>query len=105
MQGNYDTGCCLRDEEFHRRCICDHISDQVYCRSLCSNDPGCKGYAMLDNAKDSCQLATTSACSVSCSKEGDDADIGPIDPDAKCGNGSWNGGCFIKRGIAGQDTF
>jgi hypothetical protein len=106
MQANVDTGCCVSNEVYHRRCICGDISDVAHCQSLCSSDAGCKGYAMLESLRGgiSCQLATTSECPVSCSIDRfTDANIGPIDPNAECYIGHWNGGCFIKKGILLQE--
>ena len=99
MQANVDTGCCLSDGSWHRRCLCDDITDSAYCQSLCSSDSGCKGFAMLDSWSNYCQLATTSACPVGCRGPLSETNIGPIDPNAECYVGKWNGGCFIKIGI------
>ena len=103
MQANVDAGCCVSNSVFHRKCMCDGFLSPVQCQSLCSNDPGCKGYVMLKRKLtlgDPCHLATTSCCPVSCRAPESVANIGPIDPNSTCGNGNrWNGGCLIKRGI------
>ena len=56
---------------------------------------------LLDDysSPDYCHLATTSAWPVRCRGPGSQTNIGPINPNAECYVGNWNGGCFIKRGI------
>jgi len=106
VQANVESGCCVSNElnMYHRRCICDEsgLLTPTQCQSLCSNDPGCKGYVMLErNAGDPCQLATTSSCPSVCRGPYYEENIGPIDSNANC-DGSlddWNGGCLIKTGI------
>ena len=100
MQANVESGCCVSNTAFHRRCPCDNILDQTQCESLCSNDSGCKGYVMLESSPRFCQLATTSLCPINCSDPYDLDNIGSIDPNGNCGYSSdWNGGCWIKKGI------
>ena len=107
VQANVESGCLVSNDNFHRKCACDEVSDSGFlsrdqCQSLCSNDPGCKGYVMLTvNRGNQCQLATDSSCPVSCRGPYQESNIGPIDPNAKYlhGNYNWNGGCLIKRGI------
>jgi hypothetical protein len=45
---------------------------------------------------DTCQLATTSACPDGCRGPYNEINIRPIDPNADCYNGQWNGGCLIN---------
>ena len=114
MQANVESGCCVSNQWRHRRCICDRLSDSGYltpeqCQSLCSNDPGCKGYVMWnDGHGHGCHLATTSSCPASCRGPYDKEHIEKINPNADCdGVGIawvWNGGCLIKRNLLLNST-
>ena len=68
------------------------------CEDWCSEDSGCKGYA-IHNSTGKCQLATISSCRFGCLGPYNDEHKGQIDPKAVCnGEGDWNGGCMIKSG-------
>lgn len=99
-KAKFDAGCCDSKGNFHRRCICPKISEDIACRSLCSNDPFCKGYAVLQ--KQSCQLATTtSKCPSGCNGPHQNSNVQKLDLNSRCLVGKdWNGGCFIKGNLS-----
>ena len=97
-QANVDGGCCVSDDTFHRRCLCDDVRDLNQCKELCAQDTGCKGYVMLERNPDYCQLATTSDCPNNCRGPYDINNIQDLDRSASCYNGQWNGGCYIRTG-------
>jgi hypothetical protein len=103
QKANFDIGCCVSNSKFHVRCICAGIvseSVQSKCRSLCSGDSACKGYATTVNGKHGfCYLATTSSCPPGFDGPYAETNIGQLDPNGTCGNDrEWNGGCMIKSG-------
>ena len=55
---------------------------------------------MLDRSPDKCQLATSSRCPENCLGPHDTDNIQNLDPNAACGVGQWNGGCYIKKGYS-----
>ena len=73
--------------------------NQDQCKSLCTSDSGCKGYAIAMNGK--CQLATTSECPYSHPFAGpyDAENVGALDIAATCLVGNWDIACMIKEGI------
>ena len=106
-QTNVDSGCCVSNGTFHRRCECNNVPD-VSCRSLCSNDTGCKGYVMFGLIDPSqCQIATISTCPDVCYGPVLLTNVEKLDPKAVCtgGHEDWNGGCFIKAGISQYNPY
>ena len=106
QKANFDIGCCVSNSKFHRRCSYEGIvseSVQSKCRSLCSGDSACKGYAT--SGKRFCQLATTSSCPSGFDGPYDEINIGQLDPNGTCRNDmEWNGGCRIKSGTCWIQT-
>ena len=106
LQAKFKSGCCSSNNKLHRRCACNSVNDKELCEIFCTYDTGCKGYAMRgDSTLSYCQLATNSSkCpEVDVGPTGCDirseSNIEPLDINAKCEIGHWNGGCMIKKGI------
>ena len=106
-------GCCFQgalgeaaqnpDDNYHRSCICPTATNMSECKSLCSQDQGCKGYTQHSNSL-SCVLATTSLCPSSCHGPYKKDNIGLLDmAPSNCAQGEFNGGCYIKEN--GNSTF
>ena len=89
--------CCIAPRQFHRRC---HIRDEdvSVCRTLCNEDPGCKGYVEKTSKSHGCQIATTSDCPAG-SKKVNAGNVGDLDANVNCFSFASYGyvGCFIKQ--------
>ena len=97
VPANVERGCCVSNTQYHRKCQCDDIFDQIQCQSLCSSDNGCRGYALYSY----CQFATTSSCPAVCRGPYDVTNTGKIDPNGDCSSSNvpWLVGCQIKTGM------
>jgi len=104
-QANYDDACCIDSKEgegYHKRCICDDISERNQCEELCSADTLCKGYVLLVRDPVECQLATdVDDCPPDCRGPYDTWNVATLDPDGQCAvpGDDWAGGCYIKQGF------
>ena len=98
----YDHACCV-ELGSHSKCHCDSIHDNSSCRSICSDDIGCRGYVMHDDPsnKTYCQIAiifSDSICPSGCRGPDHSENIHPTKPNAKCGTEeNWDGGCKIQE--------
>ena len=92
-------GCCVSDNLFHVRCVCNSITIVSECESLCTEDGKCKGYVM-ETSGPKCHLATTSSsCQYGCKGPSYNTVASltkQLDPRAKCSEENFDG-CFIKR--------
>ena len=83
---------------FHERCFCDSVSP-TDCRSICDDDPLCKGYVKRKEASQ-CQVATTSPCQPGC-KKANVGNVGDLIIDSDFSKSTYEG-CFVKETIKGK---
>ena len=83
---------------FHERCFCDSVS-LTDCRSICNDDPLCKGYVKRKEASQ-CQVATTSPCQPGC-KKANVGNVGDLIVDSDFSKSTYEG-CFVKETIKGK---
>jgi hypothetical protein len=88
---NSKGGCAFSSTQFHEFCGCSENGS--FCKSQCSVDTKCKGYALT--SRKWCQFATTSTCPPQCNKYGI-GNVGPLLPDEPYVSMVYNG-CYIKQ--------